>query len=102
MLALIVAVGAEAIAIPAKRGALPGAVIVVAGLGLWASERRRDRLQRERLKALAAGLAAESRDGIPADVIVLAAAGMKIQAIKRYRELTGASRRGAKDIIDNL
>lgn len=102
VLALIVAFGAEAIAIPAKRGGLPYAFIPFVGLGLWASALHRDRPQRERREALAARLGAESRADIPADVIVLAAAGMKIQAIKRYRELTGASLRGAKDIIDNL
>jgi hypothetical protein len=33
-----------------------------------------------------------SRDGIPADVIGLVAAGKKIHAIEHYRELTGAAR----------
>jgi ribosomal protein L7/L12 len=51
---------------------------------------------------LAARLAALPRDDIPADVIGLVAAGKKIQAIKRYRELTGTDLREAKAVIDGL
>ena len=43
-----------------------------------------------------------SRDDIPADVIGLVAAGKKIHAIKRYRELTGTDLREAKAVIDGL
>jgi ribosomal protein L7/L12 len=43
-----------------------------------------------------------SRDGIPADVIGLVAAGKKIHAIGHYRELTGAGPHEAKVIIDSL
>jgi ribosomal protein L7/L12 len=68
-------------------------------MGLWVTGRRR---QRREHAALAARLATVSRDDIPADVIGLVAAGKKIRAIKRYRELTGAGLREAKVIIDSL
>jgi hypothetical protein len=97
--ALAVAICAEAIAIPAKRSALPGAVIGLIGMGLWVAGRQQERRGRA---ALAARLAAPSRDDIPADVIALLAAGKKIQAIKRYRELTGTDLREAKTAIDSL
>lgn len=99
VLALAIVFCAEAITIPAKRSALPGSLIVLVGMGLWVAGRQRERRERA---ALAARLAALSRDDIPADVIGLVAAGKKIQAIKRYRELTGASLREAKAVIDSL
>jgi ribosomal protein L7/L12 len=40
--------------------------------------------------------------GIPADVVALAQAGRKIEAIKRYRELTGVDLREAKDAVDAI
>jgi ribosomal protein L7/L12 len=43
-----------------------------------------------------------SRHDIPADVIGLVAAGKKLHAIKRYRELTGASLEESKIIIDSI
>jgi hypothetical protein len=96
--ALVIAAGAEAIAIPARRGALACAAAGFIGMGLWITGHRRQRRERA---ALAARLAAVSRDDIPADVISLVAAGKKIQAIKRCRELTGGSLQEAKVIIDS-
>jgi ribosomal protein L7/L12 len=43
-----------------------------------------------------------SHPDIRADVIALAADGKKIQAIKRYRELTGYGLKESKDVIDRL
>ena len=39
---------------------------------------------------------------VSADVLELARAGKKIEAIKRYRELTGADMAQAREAIDNL
>jgi ribosomal protein L7/L12 len=63
------------------------------------TQRRRSRLERE---ALATRLAALSRDDVPANVIDLLVAGKKIQASRRYRELTGTSLQEAKALIDTL
>jgi hypothetical protein len=41
-------------------------------------------------------------DDIPGDVVSLVAAGKKIQAIKRYREVTGVGLKEAKTIVDGL
>ncbi len=43
-----------------------------------------------------------SESGIPADVVALAQGGKKIEAIKRYRELTGVGLREAKDVVDRI
>lgn len=99
VLAPVIAVCAEAIAVPAKRSALLCAAVGLISLGFWVTERQRQRRERA---ALAARLAALSRDDIPADVIGLVAADRKIQAIKRYRELTGTGLREAKAVIDSL
>jgi ribosomal protein L7/L12 len=40
--------------------------------------------------------------GVPPDVVALAAAGKKIHAIKRYREITGVGLKEAKDVVDAL
>jgi ribosomal protein L7/L12 len=90
---------AEAINGPAKRGTLACAAVGFIGMGVWITGRRRERKERE---ALADRRAAAARDDIPADVIDLVAAGKKIHAIKRYRELTGVRRQEAKAIIDSL
>jgi ribosomal protein L7/L12 len=97
VLAVVIAICAEAIAIPAKRSTLLCAVIGLIGMGFWGTGR-----QRSERAALAARLATLSRDDIPADVIGLVAADKKIHAIKRYRELTGADLREAKAVIDGL
>jgi len=101
VLALVIAVCAGAIAIPAKRSALLCAAIGLIVVGFDVTGRQRQRRHRERA-ARAARLAALSRDDIPADIIGLVAADKKIQAIKRYRELTHAGLREAKDVIDSL
>jgi ribosomal protein L7/L12 len=89
----------EAIMIPAKRAALLCGVIGLAAVALDVAGRQRERRKRA---ALAARRAALSRDDIPAGVIGLVAAGRKIQAIRRYRDLTGMGLREAKDVIDSL
>ena len=99
VLALVIVTCAEAIAIPAKRSALPSGVIVFAYLGWMLTESRRSRRERD---ALATRLAALSRDDVPANVIDLLIAGKKIQAIKCYRELAGTSLQEAKTLIDSL
>jgi ribosomal protein L7/L12 len=40
--------------------------------------------------------------GVPADVLELAHAGKTMDAIKRYRELTGVDFAHARQVIDNL
>lgn len=95
---LVVALCAEALVIPAKRAAVPCAITVIAGLGAWAAGHRR-RVDGE---DLAARCAAVSRDDIPAEVIVLAELGKKIEAISRYRKLTGVSLRQARAVIGSL
>jgi ribosomal protein L7/L12 len=40
--------------------------------------------------------------GIPADIVAMARSGKKIQAIKRYREMTNCDLRTAKRVIDSL
>jgi hypothetical protein len=40
--------------------------------------------------------------GIPQDIVMLARGGKKIEAIKRYRELTHADLKTAKQVIDGL
>lgn len=39
---------------------------------------------------------------VAADVVALARAGKKIEAIKRYRELTGLDLKSAKDIVEQI
>ena len=43
-----------------------------------------------------------AQSSVPVDVQQLVAAGDKLAAIKRYRELTGADLSAAKKIIDSL
>ena len=40
--------------------------------------------------------------GVPDDVLALARAGKTMDAIKRYRELTGLDFAHAREVIDNL
>lgn len=98
-LALAIVTCAGAIAIPAKRAALPCAVAALADIGVWITARRRQQQDRA---ALTARLAMVSHDDMPADVIALITAGKKIHAIKRYRELTGVTLQEAKAAIDSL
>ena len=41
-------------------------------------------------------------DGVPAEVVELARAGERIDAVKRYRALTGASLDVAHDVVSKL
>jgi hypothetical protein len=98
VLALVIAICAGAIAVPAKRSDLLCAVIGLIAIGFDVTGRQRRRGERA---ALAARPVALWSDDLPADVIELIAAGKKIRAIKRYRELTGAGLREAKAVIDS-
>lgn len=51
----------------------------------------------------AAGLArVTAADGAPAEVLELARAGKRLDAIRRYRELTGADMETAKGVVEAL
>jgi ribosomal protein L7/L12 len=66
----------------------------------------------ERFRAIEAQLALISEkldlpyenpgDGVPAEVVELARAGERIDAVKRYRALTGASLDVAHDVVSKL
>ena len=66
----------------------------------------------ERLRAIEAQLAILSEKagvpyespsaGIPPDVIELATAGKTLEAIKRYRELTGAGSKEAREVVAGI
>lgn len=47
-------------------------------------------------------VAAPGAMGMPADIVELVRRGDKIEAIKRYREITGVGLREAKDAIDAI
>lgn len=96
----------EAIFVPHKRGALIEAalcmpIVAWAVIDLRRRPRRRREL-RERAALVSAQVAAMSRDDVPADVLALVAADKKIEAIRRFRELTGAGLKESKDFIDAL
>jgi hypothetical protein len=59
-------------------------------------------LSHDRAEALGARLATLPSDAFPADVIALLANDKKIQAIRRYRALTGVSLKQAKDTIESM
>lgn len=90
---------AAAIVMPSARPTLLCFVIGLAAAGWLSTEGRRARRERE---ALAKRLAILPRDGAAADVIDLLLVGKKIQAIRRYRELTGTDLAEAKAFIDSL
>jgi len=96
VLAVLAVGGTETVLIPAKRGALPGLVVLIIAAFCWS---RRRKLAPPTPAAL---LATMARDDVPADVIALVAVGKKIEAIKLYRRITGAGLREAKDLIDSL
>jgi ribosomal protein L7/L12 len=98
-LPLILAMCAWAVVVPSTRPTLLGGVIGLAATGYLSTESRRSRHKRE---ALAIRLATMPRDDVPADVVDLVLAGKKIQAIKRYRKVTGTSLVDAKALIDGL
>jgi hypothetical protein len=98
-LTVTVAACAAAIVIPSLRSSL----LPLAGysilIGWLATEGRRSRRERE---ALAVRLAALPPGDVPADVVTMVASGKKIQAIKRYRQLTSTTLSEAKAYIDGL
>jgi ribosomal protein L7/L12 len=98
VLALVIAICAGAIAVPAERSDLLCAVIGLVAVGFDVTGRQQRRRERATLAARPVAL---SSDDLPADVIELIAADKKIRAIKRYRELTGAGLREAKAVIDS-
>jgi hypothetical protein len=98
-LALVIATCVAAITIPSHRSFLLVNVVGLVITGWMNGESRGSRRERE---ALAARLVTQPRDDIPPHVIDLLIAGRKIQAIKRYRELTGTSLKEAKGLIDSL
>jgi ribosomal protein L7/L12 len=71
--------------------------------GMSRSESRLARLER-RVDAIAAhvGLPPEPVPAGMDEVLALLADGRKIPAIKRYREVTGAGLREAKDAVDEI
>lgn len=88
-----------AIAEPSMRA---GLLLFAAGslfTGWLETESRRSRRERE---ALAARLAVLPPGGVPADVVTRVVSGKKIQAAKRYRQLTGTTLSEARAYIDGL
>ena len=63
---------------------------------------RRLEEQVAQLSARAGLLWDDGTGGIPADVVALARDGKKIEAIKRYREITGVGLAEAKEVVDRL
>jgi len=63
-------------------------------------ERKVDLLMRH--LGLDAGSPAGSSGGVPDDVARLVREGRKIDAIKRYREITGLGLKEAKDAVDAI
>lgn len=66
----------------------------------------------ERLRAIEAQLALLSEkagvpyenpiDGVPEDVVELVKAGKSLEAMKRYREVTGASGKEAQEVVAGI
>jgi hypothetical protein len=99
VLTVVIVACAPAIVFPAMRTGLLSFAVYAVVMGWLGTESRRSRRERE---ALSARLALLEPGDVPADVVSLVAAGKKIQAIKRYRQLTGASLGEAKTFIDGL
>jgi hypothetical protein len=85
--------------VPSMRTGLLALAGYSIAMGWLATESRRSRRERE---ALAIRLAALPPGDVPADVVSLVASGKKIQAISRYRQLTGTSLSEARAVIDGL
>jgi ribosomal protein L7/L12 len=98
-LTLTIATCIAATLVSAMREALPGTITGFAVTAWLATE---SRCQREEPEGLAKRLATLPPDDMPADVVSLVVAGKKIQAIKRYRDLTGLTLPEAKAVIDSL
>ena len=81
-----------------------GAVFVLAQSGLGALHRRLDRLSRieGKLDALLkhSGIRFDPFDGFPAEALAALKQGRKIEAIKHYRQATGAGLAEAKDAVE--
>ena len=81
-----------------------GAVVVLAQSGLGALDRRLDRLSRieGKLDALLkhSGIHFDPLDGFPAEALAALKQGRKIEAIKHYRQATGAGLAEAKDAVE--
>jgi hypothetical protein len=98
-IAVLACGAAVALPVAAFRGCLLSFASYSIVLGWLLTEGRRGR--RERL-ALAARLDARRPGEVHADIISLLSSGKKIQAIKRYRQLTGMTLHEAKAYIDSL
>lgn len=81
-----------------------GAVFVLARSGLEALHRRLDRLSRieGKLDALLkhSSIRFDPLDGFPAEALAALKQGRKIEAIKHYRQATGAGLAEAKDAVE--
>jgi ribosomal protein L7/L12 len=80
-------------------------LVVVVGLGSSATERRLSRrLERmeRKLDAIVAQLGVTVEEPGLAEVAALLREGKKIQAIKTYRERTGADLKEARDAVERL
>jgi ribosomal protein L7/L12 len=77
-----------------------GVVLALGGFSLSAAVAEQRRRRRTGNSAFLPATAA--RDGIPGDVLELALAGRKIEAIRRYRQLTGARLADAKAAVDSI
>jgi len=80
------------------------AVIVSVQTRLLALQRRLDRLSRMdgKLDAMLkhSGIRFDPLDGLPAEALAALRQGRKIDAIKHYRQATGAGLAEAKDVIE--
>ncbi|WP_370963592.1 ribosomal protein L7/L12 [Amycolatopsis sp. cg9] len=83
-------------------------LVVVVGLGSSATDRRLTRVDRRlarvetKLDAIAEKLGVVVEEPGLAEVVALVREGRKIQAIKVYRERTGADLKDAKDAVERL
>ena len=81
-----------------------GAVLVLAQSGLGALHRRLDRLSRieGKLDALLkhSGIRFDPFDGFPAQALAALKEGRKIEAIRHYRQATGAGLAEAKEAVE--
>ncbi|HEX4287921.1 MAG TPA: hypothetical protein VH021_03340 [Trebonia sp.] len=98
-MAIVVVMGIVAVVIPNTRYVLLPWTAAFVCMRFFFTGSRRSRRSRE---ALADRRAAMPRDDIPADVISLVAAGKRIQAIKRYRDVAGVDLKEAETVIDGL
>jgi ribosomal protein L7/L12 len=89
---------------------LLGVVVLVAvvALGSSSTDRRLGRVDRRlarverKLDAIADRLGVAVKEPVPAEVTALLREGKKIQAIKAYRDRTGADLKEARDAVERL